>query len=53
MRHFYGYVDFNENTRQLPPGELFKLADDIAAKNIASDTLTGTGLALQQRLVTK
>ena len=53
MRHFYGYVDFNEKTRQLPPGELFKLADEIAAKNIASNTLTGTGLALQQRLVTK
>ena len=53
MRHFYGYVDFNEKTRQLPPAELFKLADEIAAKNIASDTLTGTGLALQQRLVTK
>ena len=53
MRHFYGYVDYNEKTRQLPPGELFKLADEIAAKNIASNTMTGTGLNLQQRLVTK
>ena len=53
MRHFYGYVDFNEKTRQLPPEELFKLADEIAAKNIVSNTLTGTGLTLQQRLVPK
>jgi len=53
MRHFYGYVDFNEKTRQLPPAELFKLADEIAAKNMASNTLTGTGLNLQQWLVPK
>jgi len=53
MRHFYGYVDFNEKTRQLPAEELFKLADEIAGKNIASNTLTGTGLNLQQLLVPK
>jgi hypothetical protein len=53
MRHFYGYVDFNEKTRSLSPSELFKLADEIAAKNIASNTLTGTGLNLHQRLVPK
>ena len=50
MRHFYGYVDFNEETRSLSPPELFKLADEVAAKNIASNTLTGTGLKLQQLL---
>jgi len=53
MRHFYGYVDFNEKTRQLPAEELFKLADEIAGKNIASNTLTRTGLNLQQLLVPK
>jgi hypothetical protein len=53
MRHFYAYVDFNEKTRQLPAEELFKLANEMAAKNIASNTLTGTGLNLQQLLVPK
>ncbi len=53
MRHLYGYVDFNEKTGSLSPPELFKLADEVAAKNIASNTLTGTGLKLQQLLVAK
>lgn len=49
-RHFYGYVEYNEATRRLPPAELFRLANRAAVQNMMADPprLTQTGLAFQR-----
>jgi hypothetical protein len=49
-RHFYGYVEYDEATRRLPPAELFRLANRAAVQNMMADPprLTQTGLAFQR-----
>mgnify|MGYP001773332437 CR=1 FL=1 len=53
MRYFFGYIEYNEQTKNLSPSELFQLANLEAAKNMLKDPpmLTQTGLAFQ-RLIT-
>lgn len=49
-RYFFGYVDYGPATAGLPPAQLFRLANQAAARSMAADPprLTQTGLALQQ-----
>jgi hypothetical protein len=49
-RHFYGYVEYSEATRRLPPDELFRLANRAALRNMMADPprLTQTGLAFRR-----
>lgn len=49
-RYFFGYVDYSESTRRLPPSELFRLANAAAAGNMASDPprFTQTGETFQR-----
>ncbi len=50
MRYFFGYVEYTERTKDLPPAELFRLANLEAAKNMMQNPpkLTQTGLAFQK-----
>jgi hypothetical protein len=51
-RYFFGYVEYSDQIGRLPPGELFRLANQAAARNMTADpprpTLTGHTL---QRLI--
>jgi len=49
-RYFYGYVEYNEATRRLPPAELFRLANAAAGRNMTATPpqLTRTGLTYQR-----
>jgi hypothetical protein len=40
---FFGYVEYNSNTAQLPFKELSSMANQIASKNIIADQFTSTG----------
>jgi len=53
-RHFFGYVDYSDATRRLPPAELFRLANVAAARNMQANPpqLTRTGQTLYT-LITK
>ncbi|MDQ7850479.1 MAG: hypothetical protein QN152_04230 [Armatimonadota bacterium] len=53
-RYFFGYVDYSEERARLSPGELSRLANAAAARNLAADPpgLTYTGATLQ-RLLTR
>ncbi|MFN4219182.1 MAG: hypothetical protein ACK4HB_07905, partial [Candidatus Bipolaricaulia bacterium] len=53
MRYFFGYIEYNERTKNLSPAELFQLANLEAAKNMLQNPpkLTQTGLTFQ-RLIT-
>jgi hypothetical protein len=50
MRYFYGYIEYNERTKNLTPTQLFNLANQEAVKNMQANPpkLTQTGLTLQQ-----
>lgn len=52
MRYFFGYVEYNERTKNLAPAELFQLANLEAAKNMLQNPpkLTQTGLTFQRLL---
>jgi hypothetical protein len=52
MRYFFGYVEYNERTKNLAPVELFQLANLEAAKNMLQNPpkLTQTGLTFQRLL---
>lgn len=52
MRYFFGYVEYNERTKNLAPDELFQLANLEAAKNMLQNPpkLTQTGLTFQRLL---
>jgi hypothetical protein len=49
-RHFFGYVDYSEATRALPPAELFRMANLAAARNMLADPprFTETGRTFEQ-----
>lgn len=48
-RHFYGYIAYGEDTRRLPPGELFRRANLAAAQGMLANPPqpTRAGLAFQ------
>jgi hypothetical protein len=52
MRYFFGYIEYNERTKDLPLSELFRLANLEAAKNMLQNPpqLTQTGLIFQKLL---
>ncbi|MBI3998339.1 MAG: hypothetical protein HY355_04845 [Armatimonadetes bacterium] len=49
-RYFYGYVEYSDATRRLPPVELFRLANREAARNMVATPPqpTRTGQAFQR-----
>ncbi|MGH2349718.1 MAG: hypothetical protein ACRDFT_09670 [bacterium] len=49
-RYFFGYVEYTDATRRLPPSALFRLANMAAARGMASDPprLTQTGETLRK-----
>lgn len=49
-RYFFGYLEYSDGTRRLPPAELFKMANQAAARNMMASPpqLTPTGLAYQR-----
>ena len=49
-RYFFGYVDYSERTGRLPPGELSRLANAAAGRNMTADPprMTQTGATLQR-----
>lgn len=49
-RHFHGYIEYDDSTKDLPPGELFRRANLAAARGMAADPpqLTLTGQAFQR-----
>ncbi|MDR7522455.1 MAG: hypothetical protein QN168_08330 [Armatimonadota bacterium] len=49
-RYFFGYIEYNDRTRRLPPAELFRLANEAAARNMLADPpcLTRSGVAFQK-----
>lgn len=51
-RYFFGYVDYSDERGRLSPGELSRLANAVAARNLAADPprLTYTGVTLQRLL---
>lgn len=48
-RHFYGYIEYGEDTRRLVPGELFRRANRAAAQGMLANPPqpTRAGLAFQ------
>src|SRR3990170_1011507 len=49
-RYFFGYVEYSEQTGRLPPGELSRLANAAAGRNMTADPprMTQTGETLQR-----
>ena len=49
-RYFFGYVEHSERTGRLPPGELSRLANAAAGRNMTADPprMTQTGATLQR-----
>ena len=49
-RYFFGYVEYSERTGRLPPGELSRLANAAAGRNMTADPprMTQTGATLQR-----
>lgn len=47
-QYFFGYIPYDDRTRSLPPMQLTRLVNAEATKNLASGTLTDTGLKYQQ-----
>jgi hypothetical protein len=49
-RYFFGYVEYGEATRRLPPAALFRLANQVAAKNMLKTPPepTATGRAFER-----
>ncbi len=49
-RYFFGYVDYSERTGRLSPGELSRLANEAAGRNMTADPprMTQTGATLQR-----
>jgi len=50
MRYLYGYVEYGETTRNLPPSRLFQLANRRAYGNLLRNIPTPTGLTLKRLL---
>jgi len=48
MRYLYGYVEYNQTTKNLKPLELFKQANGVAFRNIVSNTPSPTGRTFQK-----
>ncbi len=53
-RYFFGHLEYSDATRRLPPSELFRLANQAAARNMMTNPvqLTQTGLAYQRLIKT-
>ncbi len=53
-RYFFGYLDYSDATRRLPPGELFRMANQAAARNMMANPpqFSQTGLAYQRLIKT-
>ncbi|MDR7520363.1 MAG: hypothetical protein QN131_00190 [Armatimonadota bacterium] len=49
-RYFFAYVDYTDWTRRLSPAEVFRLANEAAARNMLADPprLTQSGVAFQK-----
>ena len=53
MRYFYGYVEYNQTTKNLMPPQLFRQANEKAFRNIVSNTLSQTGRTFQRWITEK
>ncbi len=53
-RYFFGNLEYTDATRRLPPSELFRLANQAAARNMMANPpqFTQTGLAYQRLIKT-
>lgn len=53
-RHFFGYVDYTDAARRLPPTELFRMANAAAARNMLANPprFTRTGQVFQRLIKT-
>lgn len=43
MKYLYGYVAYSEKTGRLPPGQLMRLSDEVAAEEIRRGRLSAAG----------
>jgi len=53
-RYFFGYLEYTDATRRLPPAELFRIANQAAGRNMLANPpqFTQTGLAYQRLIRT-